>query len=195
MAILLGTITGCAVPLAEDGEGGDLGDELEAMVVEDQPAAATPFDELTVASGDVALCEDLVDGQRRCGEGFVTDTVDGCAWRFACARQLWRAEVADDVYRCVREQPCTDPDPGMTCLDEVAADLPPTDAQTRALRAVEAARERCGDVIDVAPGQVDHVYDAITSCLSDTTCDDLGACVIGSVESLVAEACGRPQTI
>jgi hypothetical protein len=143
---------------------------------------------------DLGLCRDLDEQELRCG-GAPLD-VPACAQRFACSRQLWRPEVQLAVYACLRERPCDDAEPEMSCLEAAAARLEPSAAELRFERALEEVEGRCGALVDVAPGQSDLVYEGLGFCLAETEgCDAAAACTLATLEALVVEVCGSLETI
>lgn len=142
---------------------------------------------------DDAVCDALARRDQACG---LADPTSGCAARFACSKQLWREEVIEDVYACVESQPCDVVDPAMACLGEVGGELEPTAVQVDAERALRSLDGRCDDMIDVAPGQSDEVYEIIRSCIAaEQSCEGIGTCVVLSLDTLVADVCGQMETI
>jgi len=158
------------------------------------------LDATSVAAGvapdaeDDAVCQALARRARACHGGWTAN--ESCASRFACSKQLWRPEIVGDVYACVEEQPCDVADPAMACLDEVGAELEPTRAQLDAERAVRSLDGQCDDMIDMAPGQTDEVYEIIQSCVeAEDSCDGVGTCVVLSLDALVSDVCSQMETI
>ncbi len=149
---------------------------------------------VTVEASDLSLCRTLADRDHRCAEEDTQPAsfaVEDCAERYACSRQLWRADVQEGVYACLAKLPCDDPDPEFTCLAEAAAAVEPSPAEGRFEREADAANEHCGALVEVAPGQSDLVYGALTFCLTENeSCDAKAACSLATLQTLVEEICG-----
>ncbi len=154
------------------------------------------LDELRGAPGpeDVALCQALADRQRVCVDDEAEPfDVDGCASRYVCSRQLWREDIQEAVYECLQEQSCDEEDLEFSCLREAMDELAPSTAQQVFEQEAEAADELCGTLLDVAPGQSDLVYEALTFCLTQNEdCDSKAACSLATLDTLVDAICGVP---
>jgi len=194
-----GALVGCLegrAPLdaAEDGAelAAEASEAAEDSWAERGDLAVT---ELSVEASDRALCRALAARERRCAEGdtqpAASMAVEACAERYACSRQLWRADVRDGVYACLEELPCAEPDPEFTCLADAAAEVEPSAAELAFERAAERANEQCGALVEVAPAQSDLVYDALTFCLTENEgCEAKAACSMATLRALVDEVCG-----
>ena len=186
--VALFSFVGC---LEGQGESVAEGGEADEPLLEGVELATAP---VTAERMDLALCRDLDQREVRCG-GVPLD-VAACADRFACSRQLWRQDVQPAVYSCLRDSSCDDDEPAMSCLEQVAAELEPSAAQLRFERDLADVEERCGALVDVAPGQSDLVYDALGFCLTvGDGCDAAAACTVATLEALMAEVCGARNTI
>ena len=203
---LVGALVGCREGRAPLGEqGGAPGLDEQAWAVDTWPAETWPADDfaksdlaalqqpsLSLEPEDVALCQALADRQRLCVDDEADPfDVDGCADRYACSRQLWREDIQEAVYDCLQERPCDEADPEFACLREATAELQPSTAQQRFEREAAAADELCGNLLEVAPGQSDLVYGALTFCLTQNeSCDSQAACSLATLDALVDEVCG-----
>jgi hypothetical protein len=140
---------------------------------------------------DFELCEALAERQAECG--IAPASVDACASRYACARQLWREEIVDAVYDCIAERPCNDVDPANSCLHTVAMDR--SDAERRFEASERELEQDCGTLIEVPPGQSDEMYTLLTACIeSNDSCDAVSACVMDSLEALGQELCRSTES-
>jgi hypothetical protein len=143
-------------------------------------------------AADLAVCQAQAARLERCGRdpAGAPDAL-ACARRFACSRRLWRDGIAAEVYACLGERPCDDADPAMSCLGEAARSLAPSEAARRFERAREEAERACGPLLEVAPAQIDLVYDAVTFCLTENeSCDAKTECVATALTDIVAAVCG-----
>jgi len=152
---------------------------------------------VTPAAADLELCRALAARQQQCEgeqpEAQLPDSSD-CASRYACSRRLWRADVTAEVYRCISQHPCDDPDPTTTCLEQAAEPLPISAAQQEFEAALTAADDQCPGMLEVAPGQSDTVYQALTPCLTNhRSCDERADCAARSLNELVDEICDDTQ--
>lgn len=143
---------------------------------------------------DQAVCQSLAQLERRCfADEPATIDVDECALRYACSRRLWRMD-AEAVYACVRERPCDDHDPVMTCLEQVGSRLEPSEAEQRFDQVFAREAQDCEDVVEVAPGLSDVVYEMLGACLVDNeTCEAKAACSEAMLGELLDEICGPAE--
>ena len=136
---------------------------------------------------DIELCSDLA--ALECG----ASDIDTCSRRFACARQLWREDIVEDVYACIVERPCSDPDPANSCLHAVVTEK--SDAERRFEAAESDLSRDCGTLIEIPPGQSDEVYEMLSGCIENNdSCDAVSACAIHSLEALGEQLCGSTET-
>jgi hypothetical protein len=194
---LVGCLEGRA-PLDEEGGApgfDDQGWSVETWPVDDAVEPAQPRQRLAAEPGDIALCQAMADRERSCVDDEAEPfDVDSCASRYVCSRRLWREDIRQPVYACLRDLPCGETDPEFTCLREASAGLEPSTAQQTFEREAEAADELCGELLEVAPGQSDLVYESLTFCLTHNEgCDSKAACSLSTLDAMVDEICGAPQ--
>jgi hypothetical protein len=188
--VVLGTVVGCVNGVAADGEQGSLA--LEDLALEDcqVDTSDAPRYALTPEAADLSLCSDRGSDAQ----------IASCAARYACSRQLWRQDIAEDVYACLHEQSCRDGQAALDCLEQTAAMREPSEAEAQFERALVDSDARCGDLAEVAPGQADVVYESLTFCLLENdSCEAKSGCMVMTLEALVDDACGyldeEPQPI
>jgi len=203
-----GALVGCLEgrePVEAGAGGAELAEEMaveafgteepatpDVLAIPDAKAFESPV--LTVDAADRSLCRVLAERERRCSDDDtqpVAFGVEACAERYACSRQLWRADVQEGVYDCLQELHCDEVDPEFTCLADAAAAVEPSAAERRFEQEADGANDLCGALVEVAPGQSDLVYDALTFCLTENeSCDAKAACSLATLQALVDEICG-----
>jgi hypothetical protein len=195
---LLTTLALALLPVAclqQPGESGEAPTGELAVGLDGCPLpVATARRTLAIDDADVDVCAALAQREARCFDGCAaTVEVEACAERMACSRRLWRGDIADEVYACIRERPCDDLDPATACLHQAAAEVAPSEARLRFEDEQRRVDALCGDMLDVAPGQSDDVYQRLGSCLAEeTSCEGVAACAMGELADLVDLACGPP---
>ena len=159
------------------------------------PMQAPSFAAVTPASHDIELCQQLAKRERSCFSDLPsasTQAIEACAARFACSRRMWRPEMVDAVYKCMGKRDCDDADPAMSCLEKAALAIQPSLAETAFEHALEEAERECPNVIDVAPGQSDAVYQALMPCLQDAiSCNERTSCSARALQQLLRQTCRR----
>lgn len=197
--ILVGLL--CAVGLGACLAGRDAADDEDGFWLDPEASSQQQLGSrdyaVIPAEADLELCRALAAKQRQCEEDQPeAQPLDGsaCASRYACSRRLWRADVAAEVYRCISQRPCDDPDPTTTCLGQAAKPLPITPAQREFDAVLAAADDECPGLLEVAPGQSDTVYQALTPCLTSyRSCDERADCAARRLSELVDEICDDTQ--
>ncbi len=168
--------------LAAGDEGGAIGVELAAY-------------SLAPAQRDVLLCRQLAGREQGCFlDPNQTEADAGqlaaCATRFACSRRMWREDVVDAVYACLPQRPCEDSDPAASCLAQAVDELGESPAERKFAEALLTTEQECPDLMQVASGQADAVYKALTNCLQQQrSCDAMGQCAGLVMQELVSEIC------
>jgi hypothetical protein len=166
-------LAACMAAERESAPDSDIESEIDKLALPEQ--------------ADTELCSDLA--ALECGPA----EIDACSRRYACARQLWREDIVEDVYACIVERPCSDPDPANSCLHEVVTEK--SDAERRYEAAESDLARGCGRLIELPPGQSDEVYEMLTGCIENNdACDSVSACAIHSLEALGEELCGSTET-
>lgn len=155
--------------------------------------AAEAAEPLEPDERDVAFCDAMAARAERCTpdrDGAGAMDLESCQDRYACSRRLWRTDV-EAVYRCSARRPCDDPDPVMSCLDEVGRTLHPSAAELAFGQAREQAEGECGPLVEVAPRQADAIYEGLSFCLLENDdCEVKAACAEMMVRAIVDRACG-----
>ena len=167
------------------GEGAEPASWIEVRDESDRgPVVAEPE--------DLAVCQAQARQLQRCaGDEAPSFDVEVCAERYACSRRLWRTDVPA-VYRCLAERPCDDDDPVISCLEQVAVEVEPSEVETLFELELERAHTECAPLVEVAPRQADVIYDALSFCLTENDeCDVKAACIDAMPTALVDRICGE----
>ncbi len=169
------------------------GDEGGAVGIQQAAYSLAP------APRDILLCKQLAGREQGCFLDPAQSAADArqltaCATRFACSRRMWREDVVDAVYACLPERPCEDADPAASCLAQAVDELGESPAERKFAEALITAEQQCPDLMQVASGQADTVYEALTSCLLEQrNCDAMGQCAGLVMQELVGEICDEGQ--